>query len=608
MKRSGAISAPGARAFSCLGPCLLAAAFVSPALAVSPSQGFTGTIVGVVTDLAGAPQAGASVLLYDRFEKLRRRLLTDDRGSFRFGDLAAGVYSVRVSLASFMPAIRDGILVQAGSNHLLTITLASVFSNIELSYSGAGPPPLMSEEWKWVLRTGNATRPVLRLLPDITAPTASHASRQVFSGTSGMLKVSAGDGALVSNFGSESDLGTAFALATSLFGKNQVQLSGNFGFASQSGLPSAGFRTSFSRANGLFGDGLHPEVSLTMRQLFVPGRTAGGLVSSAVGLPALRTLSLSMDDGLALGDQVRLDYGFSLDSVSFFDRLNYVSPYAKLSYSLAPSATLEVAYHSGVPRSDVMTGETLNAPLQSELNALAMFPRVSLRQGRATVQRSDNLEIGLRKTAGSRTYRVAIFRENVRNAGLSASGAGAFLASGDVLPDLFTNASVFNVGGYTSAGYLASVTQKAGDHLELTVMYGSGGALVADRETGTTGTAEELRSMIRQGRRQSVTAQLSATLPRARTLVVGGYQWADRRVATPPHFYVTQRVRTEPGLNISVRQPVPTGPLFPVQMEVTADLRNLLEQGYLPFQFSNGNQVVLMNTPRSVRGGLSFIF
>jgi hypothetical protein len=43
-------------------------------------------------------------------------------------------------------------------------------------------------------------------------------------------------------------------------------------------------------------------------------------------------------------------------------------------------------------------------------------------------------------------------------------------------------------------------------------------------------------------------------------------------------------------------------------MEVTADLRNLLQQGYLPLTAVDGSRLVLMENPRMFRGGLSFIF
>jgi hypothetical protein len=43
-------------------------------------------------------------------------------------------------------------------------------------------------------------------------------------------------------------------------------------------------------------------------------------------------------------------------------------------------------------------------------------------------------------------------------------------------------------------------------------------------------------------------------------------------------------------------------------MEASADLRNLLAQGYLPLSAAGGQRLLLVQTPRSVRGGLSFIF
>jgi hypothetical protein len=43
-------------------------------------------------------------------------------------------------------------------------------------------------------------------------------------------------------------------------------------------------------------------------------------------------------------------------------------------------------------------------------------------------------------------------------------------------------------------------------------------------------------------------------------------------------------------------------------MEATADLRNLLAQGYIPVALPDGQHLLLVHTPRSVRGGLNFRF
>lgn len=591
----------------------IAGALLALGLLVSPSQAATpvklyGKILGVVTDATGIPQMGAVVSLFDRQEKFRLRVLTDERGMFLFDDLAAGAYSVRVSLSSFVPVLRSNILVQPGERSLLNVNLATLFSSIELVYPWPTQTAIMSDDWKWVLRTSNATRPVLRLLPELQqvggVSARSTWTQGLFSDTRGMVKVSAGEGGRVTSFGNESDLGTAFALATSLYGKNQLSVSGNVGYGAQTGMPSAGFRTSYSRGQGVNS----PEVTLTMRQLFLPGRVGNALGSgSSVGIPALKTMSLSFDDTAALTDSLSLDYGFSLDSVTFFDRLNYASPYARLKYTISDGETIELGYSSGVPRADIGQSGTSDA-LQSEITALALFPRVSMMSGRAKVHRAENYEIGYTRIVGSRTFRAAVSRENVRNAALTMTGGSGLFSSSDVLPDLFSNSSVFNAGSYQSLGYMASMTQELGSHLRATAMFSSGGALVSAQDKPVSGSPDELRAMIRQGRRRGITAQVAGTSSWTGTNFVASYQWSDGRAATPAHYYMTQRMRADAGLNIYVRQPLPVISSLPVRFEASADLRNLLAQGYLPFTSPDGQMVFLMHTPRSVRGGLSFIF
>jgi hypothetical protein len=88
--------------------------------------------------------------------------------------------------------------------------------------------------------------------------------------------------------------------------------------------------------------------------------------------------------------------------------------------------------------------------------------------------------------------------------------------------------------------------------------------------------------------------------------VVISYQWSDNdRWATPGNVYSTQPNRAMPGLNLCVHQPLPG---FARRVEATADLRNMLAQGYLPVGMANGQTLTLIETPRTLRGGLAFIF
>lgn len=582
---------------------LLYLSLASSAFAVSPVK-LSGAISGLVTDGSGMPQMGATVLLFNRQERLLERALTDEKGAFSFASLAPDFYSIRVTLATFLPAIKNRIMVTPGVNSLLNVNLTGFLSSIQLVLPPPGQRAIMNDDWKWVLRTSSSTRPVLRLLPHYEEREATITRRgvSIFSDTRGLVRLSGGEGGGASSFGNEADLGTAFAFATSLFGSNQVQLSGNVGYGSQNGLASAGFRGSYSRNIG----GATPEISVTMRQLYLPGRGGEGFAGGA-GLPALRTMSASFEDQTAISDALNLQYGFSLDSVSFLDRLNYFSPYARLTYTLPDSSKVDVTWTSGNGRPELAGAAGPGSELQRDLNSLSMVPRVSLLAGRAKVQRGDDLELGYARRIGSREFRVSGFREHVTNAALTMVGADGLYAGADILPDLFSDSYIFNAGDYQTLGYSASVTQNLGERLNASVMYGSVGVLVPRSSEIASQDPDDLRDMIHASRRHAVTSRVSGILPGSGTHFLASYQWADQRSATPGHLYSTQSMRPEPGLNVYVRQPIPSWSL-PWRMEASADLRNMLAQGYLPLSFTGGRRLLVMQTPRSFRGGLSFIF
>jgi hypothetical protein len=584
--------------------------FSLPAFAIAPAK-LSGAITGLVSDGVGIPQMGATVALFNHEERLFARALTDEGGRFSFLGLTPDTYSMRVSLRSFVPVFREHIIVQPGMRSVLNVNLTTLFSTIQLVTPPAGERALMTDDWKWVLRGASTARPVLRLLPNLDLGTdPDHPSRHaasMFSESRGMVRLSGGDGGQVSSFANEADLGTAFAFATSVLGSNQVAVSGNLGYAAQSGMASVGFRTSYMRDLG----GISPSVSLTMREFFLPrgSEALAGGAGVTGDLPTLRTASINFSDHLELADALHLQYGASLDSVTFLDRLHYFSPYARLTYDLPDSSKLDVSYTAGDARPDLAAGTgAQDAELQSGLNALSLVPRVSLRDGRAKVQRGEDAEVGYSRKAGSRTYRVSGYHEHVTNAALMVAAPAGLFTGTDILPDMFSDSSIFNAGDYQTFGYTASVTQKIGDNFNASVLYGSTGVLAPRSDVLASDNPDDLRSVIRATRRNSVTARGSGTLRRSGTQFIASYQWMDSRSITPGHIYSTQPLRPEPGLNIYVRQPIPTFFSLPWRMEASADLRNLLAQGYLPLMMPDGQRLLLVQTPRSFRGGLSFIF
>jgi len=563
-----------------------------------------GAITGIVSDSTGVPQMGATVQLLNRQDRPYAKVMTDDHGEFRFLNIVPDVYSVRITLAAFVPALKKDILVQPGMRSALSVNLNTLFSTIRL----AAPPfenGLMTDDWKWVLRSASSTRPVLRFTPVPIANPPDKASDHgtVFSDVRGIVQLSAGEGEQAIGVASQADMGTAFALATSLYGSNNLQVAGNVGHGSQTGAPATAFRTSYSRR---IGDDV-PEFSITMRQLLLPGRL-GGFDS---GPAALRSVSAGFDDQTRLSEYVTLKYGMSLDSVSFVDNSSYFSPYARLTYAADEDTELDFAYTSGDARPDLggsSSGDgsvSGDAELQNGINSLGLFPRLSLRNGKGKVQRGTEAEFTYLRKAGSRTFNFTLFHEQVTNAALSLVAPDSFYG-GDILPDLLSGSAVFNAGNYQSMGYTAGMTQHVGQNVSATLMYGSSGALTAEGGDLVSDNPDELRSMIHAGRKHAATLRITATSPWTGTHMIASYQWtADSRWAVPGNLYSTEAYRPMPGLNIMIHQPIPG---FPRRLEATADLRNLLAQGYLPLGVFDGQRVMLVQTPRSFRGGLAFIF
>ncbi len=216
-------------------------AFAGRANAADLSLPVTGNLLGLVVDGTGTPQLGASVQLFNKYERLIAKTLTAGDGRFAFAGLPADFYSVRVSLASFLPAAREKIAVKPGLDSVLQIHLATLFSNVELSYTI--PEGAMTNEWKWVLRSSPATRPITRYLPvDMGRSSTDELRPRIFSGTHAMLSMSGGDGGLIDSDSTLADFGTGFALSTNILGKNQVQVGGAFGQSPN--LRAGGHRTS----------------------------------------------------------------------------------------------------------------------------------------------------------------------------------------------------------------------------------------------------------------------------------------------------------------------------------------------------------------------------
>ncbi len=599
---------------------------------------FSGAVSGLVTDSSGRPQPGAAVLLLNQQERLLQKVYTDLSGNFSFGDLLPDLYSVQVSMASFVTASRQKVAVKPGMRSLLEVSLSRMFSSIQVVSTVPAPGGLMSDEWKWTLRADSALRPVLRLLPEAagtkaatssvpassamssvsatvssvsanTGPSTSGSATRtaIFHDSSGLVRISASDSALTDAAADEADMGTQFAFATSLFNRSQVQVSGDLGYGSTTGQPAAAIRTTFRHE--IAGD--MPSVSFTMRQMNAAAHVGQSMMGGPTGegpLPMLRTLSVSMNNRMQLSDALSIQYGSELDTISFLNRMQYFSPWAKVTYA-TQHGHLDMVFTSGNAQPGLSRDAAYKSDgLQSELAALSMLPRLSERDGEVKVQRGDDYEIGYSAISGAMEYRISGYHQYVSNSTLTIANPDASLFSGDLLPSMFASSALFDEGTISNSGYTVSATRTLNPNHKVTVAYGTLGVMTPDLDGLSLRDAESLRAAMETANRGAATVRAEGAFRKIGTRYVASYQYADLKAAVPMANYSTQPDRVEPGLNIAIRQPIPFFMGIAGHVEATAEMRNLLAQGYLPMAMADGRQILIVNNPRVFRGGLAFIF
>jgi hypothetical protein len=590
------------------GVALVALLVVTPAMVSGAEYRLLGAIRGEVRNPAGTRQMGAVVGLYNRYERLIEKTLTDPSGRFEFRALAPDQYAVRVNLSTYVPANRSNIAVRAGMESYLSIELATIFSSIELVYTTPTPgSSLLTEDWKWVLRSSGVTRPVLRALPglDVHFPGGQpRAKRSNFELTRGLMRVSAGSDGSSSALGHEPDLGTAFALATSVFGGNEIRVLGNLGYASAMGVPVTAFRTSYSGISS-------PDVELTVRQVsmrYAAGHRLLGGPGGGAESPMLRTLSAKVMDQQQITEEVSLEYGALVEAVAFLDRMTMFSPFARLTTDLGDRGVVELAYSNGAPPLDLLAPASMEGSLQGDMVGLAMFPRVSLRGGHARVQRTESYEAGYRRLMGDWTLSTAAYAERVRDAAFTVAAPAGMYSSMDLLPDIASNSSIFNMGGYRTDGMMVSLARTLGQDWSAGMMIGWSGMLAPNGMVPVSGDPESMRTHLAVNRRLSGTARVNGLFRQSGTRLAATYVWTPEGVVPATHAWMTQRTGPQAGLNIQLRQPLPSSGFIPGRFEMTAEVRNLLAAGYTAIPAPDGRSIYLVQFPRSLRGGFNFIF
>jgi hypothetical protein len=91
-----------------------------------------GKLAGVVRDTTGTPQLGANVeLIAETGAAASRGFLTNTQGIFRGEKLAPGLYTLRVTLAGFLPTLEKHVRVTSNLTTVVRVELESMFASLD---------------------------------------------------------------------------------------------------------------------------------------------------------------------------------------------------------------------------------------------------------------------------------------------------------------------------------------------------------------------------------------------------------------------------------------------------------------------------------------------
>jgi hypothetical protein len=538
-----------------------------------------GAISGYVRDATGEAQMGAVVQILG-VANHSLTVFTDGAGYYAATGLLPGLYSLKVTAPSFLPALREKIGVRPGAILNVNVTLSTLLNVMQL-----GPVRTMpdNDDWKWTLRSV-ANRPILRVFND---PTFNNAAEKQTHDLRGTLSFVAGSAA--GGYGSGSDMSTGFTLERSVFADGHLNFSGNVGYGD--GIPAGVLRAGYSHR---MVNGSEPTVGLTVRR-FAPS-------DPDLHNAALQSGALSASDDLTLGDVVELKFGSELQTIQFLGHMTAFRPHATADVHLSPDTVLEYAYTTSRPDlGGKDTGDEGADCSTAELNEST--PRVSVLGYTTQLESVHHQELSVSHRRGRNSMQVAVFSDHVGNPALT--GAGTVTAVGGfLLPDVASGTFSYAGPNLDTNGLRVVLQRKFSDDLTATLDYALGGVLDL---TQTDVPLQQAQQWIGTQRRHALAAKLSGTVSHTHTRWIASYRWVSGSAITPVDMFNSSPGQSDPYLNFYIRQPI-FGRSMPNHMEAIIDVRNLLAQGYVPVLGQDGQTVYLVQSARSVRGGLAFTF
>jgi hypothetical protein len=296
---------------------------------------------------------------------------------------------------------------------------------------------------------------------------------------------------------------------------------------------------------------------------------------------------------------IDLSYGADLQSTEFANRVIALRPHGSVDVHLSPNMLVEYRYATSEPDTRAAKGFD-SAPADLSESG----PRMALLNGQPEVEKAAHHELSVSRRMGDTSVQVAAFFDHVRNAILTGAGDPSSY-SDDVLPDVYSGTFSYGYSpGVSSTGARVVVQRKISEDLTATVDYSTGQAIGADSAADWQALAQALST----SRQHSVGTKLYGHIPSTGTRWIASYKWTSGNTLSAVDAFNASPGQTDPYLSFFIRQPIPGTSFIPAKMDALLDLRNMLAQGYVPVMGQDGRTIYMVQSARSLRGGLAFTF
>jgi hypothetical protein len=557
-------------------------------------------IEGVVRNDDGSPLVGATISIF-REDWVEEALLTTKTGAdgrFSLKDLLPGRYIISVIMSGYKPLSKS--LVTPLNKLPLFLVLSSMTSGEEAEENWNVKNVLRASRDKELIfrakegEAGDTPEPrVLKEGDDLS--TVRGGSVQI---TTNQPLGSLGYNVLPGSVGG--GFSTKFAYVEPLGSNSSYIITGTL---------STGFDSQYRLSNLLnyqMGNEHNLQFNLDYAKMGVKQRAIHDLADAnpeefedeiLQTIEPIQHISLGIQDAFQISEPLTMVYGFDINYSTVGQGNTFISPRFQVYFT----PTEDFSFRFMMNNQRQTDENTIRLPEGQMVTTHSPFNIAKL--GKDTfVTRSGHMEMGLSFLLDDRTdVEISTFLDRVTGTGYPfvaiLKNPGASNLEYALIPDEFND----------SHGFRFRMTRQWTRFISTSVLYIYGSGTEVDESGDMFTTLNDWAGSLKKRFFNTFSTSFNASIPETGTDISTVYRHTTGDSLLPMDPYSNYRNLDNDSLSVFVRQSIPLFSTSLGKWEAILDIRNILNQGVSVYQTPTGD-LILVRSPRSFRGGISFRF